>query len=106
MLSALLIALQVAAPVIVRGSGYEITIPYGWKALMVSVDALLEHSDGASLRITRPYLREEFRNLTRRTAERLAAPLGFAKIGEPRRFRDSSQEWVEYDIRGNRLAER
>ena len=33
-------------------------------------------------------------------------PLGFAKLGEPRHFQDSDEEWIQYEIRGNRLSER
>ena len=93
-------------PAVIRGGDYEITVPYGWKALEVSYGfARLEHSAGASLQISRPRPSEDFDSFVRRAAERLANPLGFAKIGEPRHFRDSKQEWVEYDVRGNRLSE-
>lgn len=68
--------------------------------------ARLEHSSGASLLVTKSRPAGEFDSDTRRVAERLANPLGFAQIGEPRHFSDSNQEWVEYVIRGNRLAER
>ena len=34
------------------------------------------------------------------------APLGFAKFEEPRRFKDSVEESLQYEIRGNRLSER
>lgn len=107
LLSYVFLSAQVAQPpTVIRGSDYEITVPYGWKALTVSGFARLEHSAGASLQITRPRPTEEFNSFVRRAAERLATPLGFAKIAEPRHFRDSSQEWFEYDIRGNRLSDR
>ena len=32
-------------------------------------------------------------------------PLGFAKLGEPRYFKDAHDEWVQYEIQGNRLAD-
>ena len=32
-------------------------------------------------------------------------PLGFAKLGEARYFKDVHDEWVEYEIRGNRLSD-
>ena len=32
-------------------------------------------------------------------------PLGFAKLGEPRHFKDTHDEWVQYEIRGNRLTD-
>lgn len=97
----------VQQPAVIRGGDCEITVPYGWKALIVGCAAArLEHSAGASLRISRPRPSEDLDSFVGRAAERLATPLGFAKIAEPRHFRDSSQEWFEYDIRGNRLSER
>ena len=33
------------------------------------------------------------------------SPLGFAKLGEPRFFKDSHDEWVQYEIVGNRLSD-
>ena len=32
-------------------------------------------------------------------------PLGFAKLGEPRHFKGATEEWVQYEIRGNRLTD-
>jgi hypothetical protein len=32
-------------------------------------------------------------------------PLGFAKLGEPKNYKDTHDEWVEYEIRGNRLSD-
>ena len=32
-------------------------------------------------------------------------PLGFAKLGEPQHFKGTNQEWVQYEIRGNRMTE-
>jgi hypothetical protein len=94
-------------PNVIRGYDFEITVPHGWKALEANANvSRLEHSSGATLLVTKSRPTEEFDRYTRRAVERLANPLGFARIGEPRRFRDSNQEWVEYDVRGNRLAER
>ena len=38
-------------------------------------------------------------------AERVMLPLGFAKLSEPRYFKDVHDEWVQYEILGNRLSE-
>ena len=32
-------------------------------------------------------------------------PLGFAKLGDPQHYKNGSDEWVQYEIRGNRLSE-
>ena len=32
-------------------------------------------------------------------------PLGFAKLGEPQHFKGTNEEWVQYEIHGNRLTE-
>ncbi len=32
-------------------------------------------------------------------------PLGFAKLGEPQHFKGTNEEWVQYEIRGNRMTE-
>ena len=103
----LLFAQLAQAPTVVKGYGYEVTVPYGWKALDVGPGVTrLEHTTGATLLIANSRPTREFNSVTHDAAERLANPLGFATIGEPRHFRDSSQEWFEYDIRGNRLTDR
>lgn len=103
-----LIIFQVTQPpTVIRGYDFEITVPHGWVAKEAGVSvSWLEHSSGASLFVNKPRPTEEFDSYTRRAVERLANPLGFARIGEPRNFRDSNQQWVEYNVRGNRLTER
>jgi hypothetical protein len=32
-------------------------------------------------------------------------PLGFARLGEPVYFKEKQEEWVQYEIAGNRLAD-
>ena len=81
-------------------------LPQGWTGRASGAVARLEHSSGASLLVTRPRPTEEFNAFARHAVERLASPLGFARIGEPRHFSDPNQEWFEYQIRGNRLSER
>jgi hypothetical protein len=103
----LLLVQLVQAPVTIRGNDYEITVPHGWKVVIGSpAVARLEHSAGATLRINTVRSAEKFETFSRNAVERLADPLGFAKIGEPRRFSDSHLQWIEYEVRGNRLSER
>jgi hypothetical protein len=59
-----------------------------------------------TLTVIRSRHTEELANYARSAAELLANPLGFATIGQPRRFSDAGQEWFEYEIHGNRRAER
>jgi len=100
----ILLFVQLAqAPQIVRNGDYEITVPHGWKAEMVSRDARLKHTTGASLLIINSRTTNDFSSFTERMAEGVANPLGFATISKPRHFSNSNQEWFEYDIRGNRL---
>jgi hypothetical protein len=101
----LLLAQLAQAPQVVRDGDYEITVPHGWKAERVSRDATLKHTTGASLQIISSRTTNDFGSFTERMAEGVANPLGFATISKPRHFSDSNQEWFEYDIRGNRLAE-
>jgi hypothetical protein len=80
-------------------------VPQGWKTLNDGGFVLLEHSTGASLlvqRITRPANLPDY---ALHQAERVMMPLGFAKLGEPRSFKDSHDEWVQYEIQGNRLTD-
>ena len=94
------------APKVVRNGDYEITVPYGWTAVDVGNVAMLKHANGASLLVVGDSRStEDFSVFTEHAAERIANPLGFAKIGQPRHFNDLNQEWFEYDIRGNRLAD-
>jgi hypothetical protein len=104
--ASLFLFLQLAQPpVVIQRFGYEITVPHGWTALMVSRDARLEHTTGATLTIRKSKLQEAFETVTYRATEVLANPLGFARIEKPRWFKDSAQEWMEVDIRGNRLTD-
>src|SRR5256885_2238796 len=89
----------------VRGDRFQIAVPQGWKTLMAGSDVLLEHSSGASLLLLRTAPTTKLENLAQEHAERIMTPLGFAKLGEPRHFKDTREEWVQYDIRGNRLTE-
>ena len=106
LLSAVLQAIQPPAPTpTVRGDRFQLIVPQGWKTLNEGGFVLLEHSTGASLlvqRITRP---ANFSDYAMHQAERIMMPLGFAKLGEPRTFKDSHDEWVQYEIRGNRLTD-
>ena len=82
-------------------------LPQGWTGLIFRGDlARLEHSSGATLNVARPRPSEDIDAHAYRTVERLASSLGFLRIGRPRHFIDSNQEWIEYDVRGNRLTER
>ena len=98
LLSLLIVAVQFAEPLI---------LPQGWSGKAIRGElAWLEHSSGATLLVWSPRPTEDINAFAYRAVERLASPLGFVKIGEPRHFSDSNQEWVEYQIRGNRLTER
>jgi hypothetical protein len=97
---------QVQSPISpsVRGDRFQIIVPQGWKALNEGGFVLLEHASGASLliqRINRPSNLPEY---AQRQAERVMLPLGFATLGEPRSFKEGNDEWVQYEIRGNRLT--
>jgi hypothetical protein len=99
-------ALQAAqAGTAVRGDRFQIAVPQGWKTLMAGSDVLLEHASGASLLLLRTAPTTRLENLAQDHAERIMSPLGFAKLGEPQHFKDAHGEWIQYDIRGNRLTE-
>ncbi len=68
-------------------------------------DIVLEHSSGASLLLLRASLTGRLEDFAQRQAERIMAPLGFAKLGEPQHFKATNEEWVQYEIHGNRLSE-
>jgi hypothetical protein len=95
----------VAAPAQVRGDRFQIIVPQGWKTLIGGGDVVLEHTTGASLLVRRISAAKSLATYARQQAERVMAPLGFAKLGESRDFRDTRDEWVEYEIIGNRLTE-
>jgi hypothetical protein len=111
LLLALLAALQVAeapvptVPAAVRGDRFQIIVPQGWKTLNGGGDVLLEHESGASLLVRRVTQTKNLTDYAQQQAERVMNPLGFAKLGEPRYFKDAHDEWVQYEIQGNRLAE-
>ena len=103
-----LAAIQSPRPVdVVRGGSFEITVPQGWTASAVTGTLVrLDHSTGASLLIIRTRSAENLDSFAHRGAERIMAPLGFAKFEDPRHFSDSEKELVQYEIRGNRQSER
>lgn len=89
----------------VRGDRFQIVVPQGWKTLNEGAFVLLQHFSGASLLIQRVDRAANLSDYAKRQAERVMAPLGFAKLGEPRLFKDASQEWVQYEIIGNRISD-
>ena len=99
-------ALQIAqGPTAVRGDRFQIAVPQGWKVLTAGGDVVLEHSTGASLLLLRATPTANLEEFAQRQAERVMSPLGFAKLGDPEHFKGPNQEWVQYEIRGNRLTE-
>jgi hypothetical protein len=101
----LLLAQATQIPQVVQNGDYEITVPHGWTADWVGSGPRLKHTSGASLVIMNSRSTDDFSSFTNRMAEGVANPLGFAIISKPRHFSNSDQEWYEYDIRGNRLAD-
>jgi hypothetical protein len=89
----------------VHGDRFQIVVPQGWKTLNEGGFVLLEHSSGASLLVQRIARAANLQEYAQRQAERIMVPLGFAKLGEPRYFKDAHDEWVQYEIRGNRLSD-
>jgi hypothetical protein len=98
-------SLPSAAPATVRGDRFQIAVPQGWKVLTSDTDVVLEHSSGASLLIVRVEATRNLADYAQQQAERIMSPLGFAKLSEPRHYKDGNDEWVEYEIRGNRQAD-
>jgi hypothetical protein len=99
-------ALQVAQPSTpVRGDRFQIAVPQGWKVLNAGDDVILQHSSGASLLLLRAMPTAHLEDFAGRQAERIMTPLGFAKLGEPQHYKNGNDEWVQYEIRGNRFAE-
>src|SRR5438034_3514714 len=92
-------------PAPVRGDRFQIIVPQGWKTLNGGTDVLLEHSTGASLLVRRVTQTKNLSDYAHQQAERVMTPLGFAKLGEPRLFKDTHDEWVQYEIQGNRLSD-
>jgi len=89
----------------VRGDRFQILVPQGWKVLNEGGYVLLQHSSGASLLVQRINRATNLQDYAQQQAERIMAPLGFAKLGEPKSFKNAHDEWVQYEIRGNRLDE-
>lgn len=96
---------QAAPPSLARGDRFQIVVPQGWKVSRSGADVALEHSTGASLVVRRPVQTRNLDTYAFTSVERIMAPLGFAKFEDPRRFKDRNEEWVQYEIRGNRLSE-
>jgi len=92
-------------PAAARGDRFQIVVPQGWKILTAGGDVVLEHSTGASLLLLRASSTTNLNDFAERQAERIMAPLGFAKLGESQHFKGANEEWVQYEIRGNRFAE-
>jgi len=89
----------------VRGDRFQIAVPQGWRILTAGSDVVLEHSTGASLLLLRATPAGNLDDFAQRQAERIMTPLGFARLGEPHHFKGTNQEWVQYEIRGNRMTE-
>src|SRR5215468_10093396 len=89
----------------VRGDRFQVIVPQGWRTLNDGGFVLLGHSSGASLLVERIDRTTNLSAYAQRQAERIMLPLGFATIGEPRYFKDAHDEWVQYEIRGNRLTD-
>src|SRR3989441_12350478 len=106
MLALILATLQLSQPgAPVRGDRFQIAVPQGWRILTAGSDVVLEHSTGASLLLLRATPASKLDTFAERQAERIMTPLGFAKLGEPQHFKGTNQEWVQYEIRGNRMTE-
>jgi hypothetical protein len=101
MLAALLLPVQRPA----RGRAPEFSVPQGWTVELFSgIDLVVKHSSGASLRVIHRRT-DDLQGFAQRAAEGIAYPLGFALIGMPQHFNDGTEEWFQYEIRGNRIAQ-
>jgi hypothetical protein len=89
----------------VRGDRFQIAVPQGWRILTAGSDVVLEHSSGASLLLLRAAPAANLNDFAQRQAERIMTPLGFATLGEPQHFKGQNQEWVQYEIHGNRMTD-
>jgi hypothetical protein len=94
-----------SAPPAIRGDRFQLIVPQGWRTLNDGGFVLLAHSSGASLLVERISKTANLAEYAERQAERVMAPLGFAKLGAPQGFKSDHDEWVQYEIRGNRLSE-
>jgi hypothetical protein len=99
-------ALQISRPATsVQGDRFQIAVPQGWKVLVAGSDVVLEHSSGASLLLLRATPTSNLPDFAERQAERIMSPLELGKLGEPKHFKSTNEEWVQYEIRGDRLDE-
>ena len=102
----ILAALQIAqSPSTARGDRFQIAVPQGWKVLTSGSDVVIEHSTGASLLVLRTDPVKNLAEYALQQAERVMSPLGFASLSDPHTFKDAHEEWIEYEIHGNRLAD-
>ena len=92
-------------PPAVRGDRFEIVVPQGWKTLNTGGFVLLQHESGASLLVQRIIRTANLTDYARRQAERIMAPLGFAKLSDSLHFKDTNEEWVQFEIVGNRISD-
>src|SRR6059036_3356263 len=83
-----------SGPPSVRGDRFQVIVPQGWRTLNDGGFVLLGHSSGASLLVERIDRTNNLPAYAQRQAERIMLPLGFARIGEPRFFKDAHDEWV------------
>ena len=86
---------------VVQTRTFQIMAPQGWVVADTAGLIWLNHSTGASVMVLRSRQTEKLDSFARRGAERIMSPLD-----EPRRFTGNGEEWVQYEIRGNRLSER
>jgi hypothetical protein len=82
----------------------KIPVPQGWTAELNTFDLVIEHSSGAALKVLHRRA-DDLDAFAQLGADRLASPLGFAQIGAPAHFNDGTEEWIQYEIRGNRIAD-
>ena len=102
MLSALLLPAQRQAPL---RRPPEMAVPQGWTVALSGFDLVVNHSSGASLRVVHRRTTDDLQAFAEREADGVASPLGFAHIGIPVHSSDGREEWFQYEIRGNRIAE-
>src|SRR5947209_5133890 len=98
LLAAVQIASPAPTPASVRGDRFQVAVPQGWKTLVGGEDVLLQHATGASLLVRRVTPVRSLNDYAQQQAERVMTPLGFAKLGDPRVFKDTHEEWVQYEI--------
>ncbi|HEY2383601.1 MAG TPA: hypothetical protein VGK48_20695 [Terriglobia bacterium] len=102
---AVLQAAPPTGPPTARGDRFQIAVPQGWKVLTAGTDVVLEHSSGASLLIVRVEAARNLAEYAQQQAERIMSPLGFASLSDPKSYKDTHEEWIEYEIHGNRQTD-